>query len=141
MLIVLQGELNAINDEQKYYEKLRVKHSNAAEKKLKEEKDFEKLLEISKQQKEQIIRITREIQTLRLKIKSQNQFLLNERPSQTHDLIKPQILSFPSYVSDVCENSSRTQSTFTSKTSTDTKIMASDAKSNESVNSDESSAH
>lgn len=122
LLIVLQGELNAINDEQKYYEKLRVKYLHAAQNKLKDEKDFEKLQEISKQQKEQIKRITTEIQTLRLKIKPQNQFLLNERCKQD----TPQILTFPGYMLDVCENSPRTQSTqsFSSKGSAISKASA-----------------
>lgn len=85
ILIALQGELNAINDEQKYSGKLRIRHLKAAQNKAKDERNLAKLHEISKQQKEQIQKITRDIQTMRLKIKPQNQFLLD----------KPQILSFP----------------------------------------------
>lgn len=99
ILIVLQGELNAINDEQKYCERLRARHMQAAQNKLKEEKNFAKLQEISKQQKMQIKNITREIQTLRLKIKPEHQFLLNKR--DTSDRKAPQVLSFPgAYVVD-----------------------------------------
>lgn len=123
-LIVLQGELNAINDEQKYYEQLRAKCIKNAQRKLKDAKDFEKLQEISKQQKEQIKKITTEIQTLRLKIKPQNQFLLNERSTQ--DQISPQIVSFPGYAHDVCEDSPRTQRTFSSKASAISKVSTSD---------------
>lgn len=93
VLIVLQGELNAINDEQKYCERLRARHMQAAQNKLKDEKNFAKLQEISKQQKLQIKNITREIQTLRLKIKPEHQFLLNKR--DTSACKTPQILSFP----------------------------------------------
>lgn len=119
---MLQRELNAINDEQKYYEKLRVKYLHAAQNKLKEEKDFEKLQEILKQQKEQIKKITKEIQTLRLKIKPEHQFLLNERVKQDTS----QILTFPGYILDVCENSPRTQSThsFSTKGSVTSKASA-----------------
>lgn len=100
ILIVLQGELNAINDEQKYCERLRARHMRAAENQLRDEKNFAKLQEISKQQKMQIKNITREIQTLRLKIKPEHQFLLNKRV--TSDRKTPQILSFPGeYVVDV----------------------------------------
>lgn len=99
ILIVLQGELNAINDEQKYCERLRARHEQAAQNKLKDEKNFAKLQEISKQQRMQIKNITREIQTLRLKIKPEHQFLLNKRT--TSDRKTPQILSFPGeYVGD-----------------------------------------
>lgn len=103
ILIVLQGELNAINDEQKYCERLRTRHIQAAQNKLKDEKNFAKLQEISKQQKMQIKNITREIQTLRLKIKPEHQFLLNKR--DTSDRKTPQILSFPGeYVVDAGES-------------------------------------
>lgn len=94
ILIVLQGELNAINDEQKYCKRLRARHMQAAQNKLKDEQNFAKLQEISKQQKVQIKKITREIQTLRLKIKPQHQFLLNKRNVDS-DRKTPQILSFP----------------------------------------------
>lgn len=104
ILIVLQGELNAINDEQKYCERLRARHMQAAQNKLKDEKNFAKLQEISKQQKLQIKNITREIQTLRLKIKPEHQFLLNKRI--TSDRKTPQILSFPGeYVVDAGDES------------------------------------
>lgn len=108
MLIVLQGELNSINDEQKYHEKLRSKYLLATQSKLKDEKDFEKLQAISKHQKEQIKKLTKEIQTLRLKIKPQDQFLLNERSAQ--ERTSPQILTFPGYILDACEDSSRSHS-------------------------------
>lgn len=108
MLIVLQGELNVINEEQKYHEKMHAKHALAAEKKILAEKDFEKLLEISKHQKEQIKKITREIRTLRLKIRSQDQFLLNERPVQ--EQASTQVLTFPGYMLDACGDLPRPQS-------------------------------
>lgn len=107
VLIVLQSELNAINEEQKYYEKLRAKYTFAAQNKAKEEKDFAKLQDILKHQKEQIKKITKEIQTLRLKIKPKNQFLLNERYAQ--ERASPQVFTFSGYI-DVCEDSARSQS-------------------------------
>lgn len=101
---MLQGELNAIDDEQKYCEKLRAKHMQAAQNKLKDEKNVAKLQEISKQQKMQIKKITRDIHTLRLKMKPQHQFLLNRRI--TSDRKTPQILSFPGeYAVDTGEDS------------------------------------
>lgn len=108
-LIVLQGELNAINEEQKYHEKLRSKYLMIAQNKVKEEKDLEKLQALLKHQRQQIRKITKDIHTLRLKIKPQDQFLLNERISP--DRISPQILTFPGYVHDACEDPPRTQST------------------------------
>lgn len=108
-LIVLQGELNAINEEQKYHAKLRTKHALAAKNRAQEEKDFQRLLDISKHQKEQIKKITTEIRTLRLKIKPQDQFLLNEREIQ--DRNTPQVLTFPGYALDACDDSQHTHST------------------------------
>lgn len=107
ILIVLQSELNAINEEQKYHEKLRTKYMIAAQNKAKEERDFEKLQDISKHQKEQIKKITKEIQTLRLKIKPKHQFLLNERSIQ--ERASPQVFTFSGYI-DACEDSARSQS-------------------------------
>lgn len=106
-MIVLQGELNAINDEQRYHEKLRDKYLLAAQNKAKEEKDLERLKSLLKHQKQQIKKITKDIHTLRLKIKPQDQFLLNERvsPEQT----SPQILTFPGYRLDASDDSPRTQ--------------------------------
>lgn len=126
-LIVLQGELNVISDEHKYHEKLRAKHILAAQNKAKEERDFEKLLEISKHQKEQIKKITTEIRTLRLKIKPQDQFLLNERVAQ--EQTSPQILSFPGYALDACDDSPspRTQSTNSYSSGESTASKATDA--------------
>lgn len=108
-LIVLQGELNAINEEQRYHEKLRDKYLLAAKNKAKEEKDLEKLQALLKHQKQQVKRITKDIHTLRLKIRPQDQFLLNERvaPERT----SPQILTFPGYMLDACNDSPRSQST------------------------------
>lgn len=108
MLIVLQGELNSINDEQKYHKKLHSKYFLAAQRKEKEEKDFEKLQAISKHQKDQIKKLTKEIQTLRLKIKPQDQFLLNERDAQ--ERTSPQILTFPGYILNACGDSARSRS-------------------------------
>lgn len=108
MLIVLQGELNAVNDEHKYYEKMRTRYSLAAQNRRNDEKDFEKLQEISKQQNERITKLTKEIQTLRLKIKPQNQFLLNKRMAR--ERVATQVLSFPDYIHDACEETPRTQS-------------------------------
>lgn len=108
ILIVLQSELNAINEEQKYHEKLRSKYLFAAQNKAKEEKDFEKLQDISKHQKEQIKKITKEIQTLRLKIKPKHQFLLNERSVQ--ERTSPQVFTLSGYMVDACEDSARSQS-------------------------------
>lgn len=135
MLIVLQGELNSINDEQKYHEKLRSKYSFAAESMTKDEKDFEKLQAISKHQREQIKKLTKEIQTLRLKIKPQDQFLLNERSTQ--DRTSPQILTFPGYILDACEDSSRSHSPNSYSSSTTSKASKD---SNESLTSKASNA-
>lgn len=123
ILIALQGELNAINDEQKYGERLRAKHMQAEQNKLKDEKNFAKLQEISKQQKLQIKKITREIHTLRLKIKPQHQFLLNKRIAS--DRKTPQILSFPGeYVVDAGEESPpQTQSSTNSFSSRESKAL------------------
>lgn len=99
ILIALQGELNAIHDEQKYCKKLRTKQTQAAQNKRKDEQNLMKLQDISKQQKIQIKKITTEIQTLRLKIKPQHQFLLDKRVAAGRKT--PPILSFPrEYVAD-----------------------------------------
>lgn len=108
-LIVLQGELNAINEEQKYHERLRTRETIAAQNKEKELKDFAKLQAILKHQRMEMKKITKDIQTLRLKIKPQNQFLLNELAAQ--ERMSPPILAFPDYLHDVREDSARTQST------------------------------
>lgn len=106
-LIVLQGELNVINDERRYYEKLRGKFLSAAQNKVKEQKDFEHLQALSKRQEQQIRKITKEIQTLRLKIKPQDQFSLNERVIREQK--SPKILTFPAgYSLDACDDSPRT---------------------------------
>lgn len=108
VLIVLQSELNAINEEQKYHEKLRSKYLCAAQDKAKEETDYEKLQAISKHQKQQIKKVTMEIQTMRLKIKPKDQFLLDER--SVRDQTSPQVLTFPGYMIDVSEDSARSHS-------------------------------
>lgn len=108
-MIVLQGELNAINEEQKYHEKLRNKYSSAAQNKANEERDLEKLHALLKHQNQQIRKITKDIHTLRLKIKPENQFLLNERV--TAERTSPQIPTFPDYKLDAGDDSPRTQST------------------------------
>lgn len=136
LLLVLQGELNAINEEQKYHEKVRGKYLEAAKNKAKEEMDFEKLQQISKHQQQQIMKITKDIQTLRLKIKPQDQFLLNHEHSQ--DRTSPQILSFPGFILDAREDSPRAQNTnspFSSSSSSTSKTSAASAESAESKGS------
>lgn len=132
-MIVLQGELNAINEEQKYHEKVRGKYLEAAKCKLKEEKDFEKLQEISKHQQQQIQKITRDIQTLRLKIKPKDQFLLNQ--DDARDRTSPQILSFPGFILNARDDSPRahnTNSSFSSSGSSSSKASATSPESAES---------
>lgn len=137
ILIVLQGELNAINDEQKYCERLRSRHLQAAQNKLKDEKNFTKLQEISKQQKMQIKNITREIQTLRLKIKPEHQFLLNKR--NTSDRKTPQILSFPGeYAIDAGEESPQPPQTHSSTNSFSSRESSASKASTESTISPQS---
>lgn len=126
-LIVLQGELNAINDEQKYHEKLRGKYLLAAQNKVKEEKDFEKLQALSKHQRQQIKQFTKDIQTLRLKIKTQDQFLLSERVSP--ERTSPQILTFPGYMLDACDDSPRSTHSFSSGASRTSKSSVASGKS------------
>lgn len=118
VLIVLQGEVNAMHDEQKYCKKLRTKHMHTAQNKLKYEQNVAKLQEISKQQKLQIKKLTREIQTLRLKTKLQHQFLSNKHI--VLDRKAPQILSFPGeYIVDADDGDGDEQSikSFSSKDS------------------------
>lgn len=79
LLTVLQEELNAIHAEQIYNEKLREKHASAEKSIFADVKDLERLQKISKRQKQQIKQMTTDIQTLRSKIKSQEQFKLHER--------------------------------------------------------------
>ncbi|XP_055326896.1 uncharacterized protein LOC129580473 [Sitodiplosis mosellana] len=67
-LIVLQGELNAINEEQKYHEKLRDKYLLAAQNKANEEKDLERLQALLKHQKQQIRKITRDISSMKKRV-------------------------------------------------------------------------
>lgn len=96
LLTVLQEELNTINAEQKYHEKLHRKHSMASKSNFTEVKDLERLMQISKRQKEQIKRMTKEIQTLRSKIKPQDQFKLHERLQYERN--SPQMLIIPDYM-------------------------------------------
>lgn len=96
LLIVLQEELNSIHAEQKYHEKLHKKHSLAGKYDVGDTKDLERLQEISKRQKQQIKQITREIQTLRSKVKPKDQFKLHERVQQERN--SPQMMTIPEFI-------------------------------------------
>lgn len=121
ILIALQGELNAINDEQKYCEKLRTRHVQASQNKRNDETNFAKLQAISKQQKMQIQKITKEIQTLRSKIRPQHQILLNKRTVSDRKI--PQILSFPGeFAINASQERPQTQSSTNSFSSTESNI-------------------
>lgn len=93
LLTVLQEELNSIQAEHKYHEQLHKKHSSAGKYDFGDTKDLERLEEISKRQKQQIKQITREIQTLRSKVKPQDQFKLHARVQQEHN--SPRMITIP----------------------------------------------
>lgn len=97
LLIVLQEELNSIHVEQKFHEKLHKKHSSAGKYDFGDAKDLERLQMISKRQKDRIKRMTREIQTLRSKVKPQDQFKLHERiqPEQRNS---PQMITIADFI-------------------------------------------
>lgn len=111
-----------MNSEQKYQQKLQKKYSSATRQKYKfaDVKDMERLEEISKRQKEQIKRMTKDIQTLRSKVKPQDQFKLHE--GLHCERSSPPILAIPGHSgSDDDLNMMRSQSldTFSSKASND----------------------
>lgn len=117
ILIVLQGELNAIHDEQKYCKKLHMKHMQTAQNKLKYEENVAKLQEISKHQKLEITKLRREIQTLRLKTRPQHQQILSNKRI-TLDRKAPQILSFPGdYIIDAGQDDEESTKSFSSRVS------------------------
>lgn len=102
LLIVLQEELNSIHAEQKYHEKLHKKHSMAGAYNFGDTKDLERLQGISKRQRQQIKQITKEIQTLRSKVKPQDQFKLHERVQQERN--SSQMVTIPESLDSIPSN-------------------------------------
>lgn len=103
LLISLQEDLNEVNDDLIYQKKLKARHDSGTF--AIDEQDLEKLQEISKQQKIQIKRVVNDIQTLRMKIKPQEQLKL-------HDHVKssPNRFMLRQYSIDEEENSERSES-------------------------------
>lgn len=97
LLIVLQEKLNSIHADKKSNERLHKKpHSLAGKYDFGDTKALERLQEISKRQKHQIKQITREIQTLRSKVKPQDQFQLRERVQL--DRSSPPMMTIPDFI-------------------------------------------
>lgn len=97
LLIVLQEEFNSIHIEHKFHEKLHKKQSLASKWDFGDAKDLERLQIISKRQKDQIKRMNREIQTLRSKVKPQDQFKLHERVQQ-EQRTSPQMITIADFI-------------------------------------------
>lgn len=111
LLISLQEDLNEANDDLTYQKKLRARHS-ASESSgafAIDERDLEKLREISKQQKQQIKRVIDDIQTLRLKAKPQEQLKLHDHIKYCHSSPNPFLVRQHS-IDEADENSVRSES-------------------------------
>lgn len=120
MLTALQEEMNAIDIEHEYHEKLRKKHSESPDSKVADEKDLEKLIEISKQQKLQIKQTLDDIQALRLKIKPRNQLKLFDRTRDGQN--SPKLFTFTDFGIDAEPDSEQSQITRSSSSEVSSEI-------------------